>query len=95
MLVVNTCDKVAVEWSEEIIKEPALMIVEVEEDEGLYFILDILDDIKGIVLTEVDELDFTECQIIVLYDKARTSVEEIVNHVAYVKEECDLWCRWD
>lgn len=94
MLVVNVCENVKVDWTEEIIKQPTLMVVEVEEDEDVYFLCDIFEDIDGIVEIEVDELDFTESQIIILFDKAKTSVEEIVDHVQYVKDECNIYCRW-
>ena len=96
MKVVNVCNEIEIDWIEdkELAKKLVLMVAETDEDEDAYFLLDIIEGLDGVVDIDIDDLDFTESQVIVLFDKTKTSVDEIVKHVEYVKAECDLYCHW-
>ena len=96
MKVVNVCNEIEIDWIEdkELAKKLVLMVAETDEDEDAYFLLDIIEGLDGVVDIDIDDLDFTESQVIVLFDKTKTSVEEIVKQVEYVKAECDLYCHW-
>ena len=97
MKVVNVCNEIEIDWIEdkELAKKLVLMVAETDEDEDAYFLLDIVEGLDGVVDIDIDDLDFTESQVIVLFDKTKTSVEEIVKQVQYIKDECDLYCHFD
>ena len=96
MKVVNVCNEIEVDWIEdkELAKKLVLMVAETDEDEDAYFLLDIIEGLDGVVDIDIDDLDFTESQVLVLFDKDKTSVEEIEKQVEYIKAECDLYCHW-
>ena len=96
MKVVNTCYDIEVDFinDKELVKRLVLMVAETDEDEDVYFLLDIVEGLDGVVEVDIDDFDFTESQLVVIFDRDKTSVEEIVKHVEYVKAECDLYCHW-
>ena len=97
MKVVNTCYDIEVDFinDKELVKRLVLMVAETDEDEDAYFLLDIIEGLDGVVETDIDDLDFTESQVVVLFDKTKTSVDEIEKQVKYIKDECDLYCHFD
>ena len=96
MKVVNTCYDIEVDFinDKELVKRLVLMVAETDEDEDVYFLLDIVEGLDGVVEVDIDDFDFTESQLVVIFDRDKTSVDEIVKHVEYVKAECDLYCHW-
>ena len=97
MKVVNTCYDIEVDFinDKELAKKLVLMVAETDEDEDAYFLLDIIEGLDGVVDIDIDDFDFTESQVLVLFDKDKTSVDEIVKQVQYIKDECDLYCHFD
>ena len=96
MKVVNVCNEIEIDWIEdkELAKKLVLMVAETDEDECVEFLLDIVEGLDGVVEVDIDDFDFTESQLVVIFDRDKTSVDEIVKHVEYVKAECDLYCHW-
>ena len=96
MKVVNTCYDIEVDFinDKELVKRLVLMVAETDEDEDAYFLLDIVEGLDGVVEVDIDDFDFTESQLVVIFDRDKTSVDEIVKHVEYVKAECNLYCHW-
>ena len=96
MKVVNTCYDIEVDFinDKELVKRLVLMVAETDEDECVEFLLDIVEGLDGVVEVDIDDFDFTESQLVVIFDRDKTSVDEIVKHVEYVKAECDLYCHW-
>lgn len=96
MKVVNTCYDIEVDFinDKELVKRLVLMVAETDEDEDVYFLLDIVEGLDGVVEVDIDDFDFTESQLVVIFDRDKTSVDEIVKHVEYVKAECEMYCHW-
>ena len=96
MKVVNTCYDIEVDFidDKELVKRLVLMVAETDEDEDVYFLLDIVEGLDGVVEVDIDDFDFTESQLVVIFDRDKTSVEEIVKQVEYVKAECEMYCHW-
>ena len=96
MKVVNTCYDIEVDFinDKELVERLVLMVAETDEDEDVYFLLDIVEGLDGVVEVDIDDFDFTESQLVVIFDRDKTSVDEIVKHVEYVKAECEMYCHW-
>lgn len=96
MKVVNTCYDIEADFinDKELVKRLVLMVAETDEDEDVYFLLDIVEGLDGVVEVDIDDFDFTESQLVVIFDRDKTSVDEIVKQVEYVKAECNLYCHW-
>lgn len=96
MKVVNTCYDIEVDFinDKELVKRLVLMVAETDEDECVEFLLDIVEGLDGVVEVDIDDFDFTESQLVVIFDRDKTSVDEIVKHVEYVKAECEMYCHW-
>ena len=96
MKVVNTCYDIEVDFidDKELVNRLVLMVAETDEDEDVYFLLDIVEGLDGVVEVDIDDFDFTESQLVVIFDRDKTSVDEIVKHVEYVKAECEMYCHW-
>ena len=96
MKVVNTCYDIEVDFinDKELVKRLVLMVAETDEDEDVYFLLDIVEGLDGVVEVDIDDFDFTESQLVVIFDRDKTSVDEIVKQVEYVKAECEMYCHW-
>ena len=96
MKVVNTCYDIEVDFinDKELVKRLVLMVAETDEDEDVYFLLDIVEGLDGVVEVDIDDFDFTESQLVVIFDRDKTSVDEIEKQVKYIKDECDLYCHW-